>query len=115
VREQHVAWAAPGANKNGIHIEHAGRAAQSAREWTDEFGTSMLYLSIELCAQICRAWSIPALFVGPAGLLHGDRGITTHAAVSVAFKRSTHTDPGVNFPSRWYVEQVATRLYERRA
>ena len=110
VREKDIAWAAPGANKNGIHIEHAGRAAQSVPEWQDEFSTAMLYLSIGLCAEICRAWSIPAVFVGPAGLLHGDRGVTTHAAVSVAFKKSTHTDPGTAFPSRWYVAMVAARL-----
>jgi hypothetical protein len=36
--------------------------------------------------------------VDVAGLLRGDRGITTHDAVSKAFKQSTHWDPGPGFP-----------------
>jgi N-acetyl-anhydromuramyl-L-alanine amidase AmpD len=110
VREADIAWAAPGANQNGVHIEHAGRAAQSAADWMDEYSIAVLHLSVELCASICRAWSIPAELVDAAGLLIRRRGITTHAEVSRAFKRSSHWDPGPAFPLPWYVGRVAGLL-----
>ena len=115
VREFDIAWAAPGANRNGIHIEHAGRADQSEADWGDEFSIAMLHLSIELCTSICRAWSIPAVVVDAAGLLVHQRGITTHVEVSRAFKKSNHTDPGPAFPLIWYCERVAGLLAEGTA
>src|SRR6476469_11249703 len=41
VRDTDVAWHAPGANHNGIGLEHAGRAAQSAADWNDEYSTKL--------------------------------------------------------------------------
>lgn len=110
VADEHVAWHAPGANAAGIGIEHAGRAAQARDQWLDAYGRAMLRLSVNLCAALCRKWDIPALRVWPAGLRNGVRGITTHAHVSEAFKRSTHWDPGPGFPMAWYVERVAKVL-----
>ncbi len=101
-----VAWAAPGANHNGIQFEHAGYARQSAAEWLDPYSRSMLAISALLAAQLCKAHSIPARFVPSSGLVMGERGITTHAAVSESFGRSNHTDPGRNFPMRYYTRLV---------
>ena len=110
VLDRDIAWHAPGVNSRAIGIEHAGRAAQSADEWADEYSMATLARSIELAADVCRRWSIPARFVDTEGLKRGDRGITTHAAVSAAFRKSTHTDPGPGFPLAWYVARVAARL-----
>lgn len=108
-----IAWAAPGANRNGIHIEHAGRAAQTADEWRDEFSMATLHRSIELTARLCKGLDIPAKFVDAAGLLVGGRGITTHAEVTRAYKTpGGHTDPGIGFPLLWYVDRVASILSE---
>jgi len=115
VRENDIAWAAPGANRNGIHIEHAGRAAQTATEWLDEYSLAMLHLSVELCSSICRAWGIPAVLVDAAGLLVHRRGVTTHHEVSRAFKKSNHTDPGPGFPTPWYCDRVGSLLREGAA
>jgi len=115
VREEDIAWAAPGANRNGIHIEHAGRASQTAEGWHDAFSIAMLHLSVELCASICRAWSIPAVFIEASGILVHRRGITTHAEVTRAFKTpGGHTDPGPDFPTYWYADRVAGILKEGR-
>lgn len=113
VREQDVAWAAPGANHTGIQIEHAGRADQTASQWSDPFSTAMLAQSVMLCADVCARWSIPAQFVTFNGLRAGKRGITTHYHVTLAFRKSTHTDPGPGFPTEWFVAQVAARLAAR--
>ena len=110
VHEHDIAWAAPGSNHNGIHIEHAGRADQNACQWADDFSSAMLVRSIELCAEICRRWNIPPAMLGPSALIERARGITTHAAVTKAFRKSTHTDPGPHFPLEYYCSRVAAKL-----
>lgn len=105
-----VAWHAPGANNNGIGIEHAGYAKQSAGDWADDASRSMLALSAALTAQLCDAYKIPVEFVDAKGLVEKRRGITTHAEVSKAFKKSNHWDPGGNFPMTAYLDAVKARL-----
>lgn len=104
-----IAWHAPGANNNGIGIEHAGKARQSREDWLDEFSLPMLDISAQLVGEIlCPSWNFPVRFVDAQALLEKpqQRGITTHAEVTKAFKRSTHTDPGKGFPMDWYVNRV---------
>jgi hypothetical protein len=106
VKEDRIAWHAPGANNRGIGIEHAGKARQTADQWFDEFSKNMLLLSVNLAAGICKRWNIPPEIINARGLKRGVRGITTHEAVSDAFRKSTHTDPGSGFPLVWYAEKV---------
>ena len=103
VRDEDVAWAAPGANHNGIQIEHAGYAKQTLADWADPYSQAMLKRSAELTARLCKRHSIPVRSLKAPGLLRGLRGITTHAAVSEAFKRSNHWDPGKDFPMSQYL------------
>ena len=112
VRDQDVGWHAPGANHDGIGIEHAGRAKQTGREWDDAYSTAMLDRSAALVAELCRRYEIPVVWLYPADLKAGRRGITTHKAVSDAFKRSTHWDPGSGFPVEAYLARVRARLGE---
>jgi hypothetical protein len=106
VQEKDIAWHAAGANHNGIGIEHAGYAQQTPADWCDDYSERMLARSARLVADICARYSIPVEPVDDAGLLNGKRGITTHAAVSRAFKKSTHTDPGPSFPMTHYLDLV---------
>jgi N-acetyl-anhydromuramyl-L-alanine amidase AmpD len=110
VRDEDIAWCAPGANANGIHIEHAGRASQTPEQWSDGFSMAVLERSIRLAAALCRKWEIPPLIVTARGLLQAEHGITTHHAVTLAFRKSTHTDPGDHFPLVWYVDRVREEL-----
>jgi len=110
VREQDVAWAAPGANANGIHIEHAGRASQGAEQWLDQYSSAMLELSAMLAADICYRYRIPVVALNPDELKDGLPGITTHANVSLAFRKSDHTDPGPGFPMSYYLGRVEVHL-----
>lgn len=111
VKIEHVAWHAPGANRHGIGIEHAGRAKQTRADWFDDFSRRMLEeQSAPLCAYLCFLLHIPAKYVDRAGLLAAERGITTHNEVTQAFRRSTHWDPGPGFPMDWYIERVKSHL-----
>lgn len=112
VKCEHVAWHAPGANKFGIGLEHAGRARQTEQDWFDDYSLPMLRLSARLCASLCRQWGIPPVFVGRDGLKAGAPGITTHHEVSQAFKKSDHWDPGAGFPMAWYLDRVQEALEE---
>jgi hypothetical protein len=108
VSEEDVAWAAPSRNHNGIQLEHAGYARQTAEEWSDAFSTRMLALSALLTAQICARWEIPIRFVDADGLRRDERGITTHWEVTKGPGRglTSHVDPGPHFPMARYLEMV---------
>lgn len=112
VQTKDVANAAPGCNHNGIQLEHAGYARQTEDQWLDEYSTKMLRLSAELCGRIlCPKYSIPPVFLNANALRVANektsmKGFTTHAEVSRAFKRSSHWDPGPEFPMAEYLEWV---------
>lgn len=113
VSEEDVAWHAPGANHNGIGIEHAGYAKQTGNEWADEYSTRMLERSAKLCAELCKRWNIPLKRVGPTDLRAGGaRGICGHVDVSKAFGKSTHYDPGVSFPWDRYLKLIELELFQ---
>jgi N-acetyl-anhydromuramyl-L-alanine amidase AmpD len=113
VLEEDTAWAAPGANSTGIHLEHAGVAAQTAAQWSDPFSVSMLKRSAAFVADICARRGIPVKKLSPADLVAGARGICRHVDVSKAFHRSDHTDPGPHFREidlQWVVDANAPHL-----
>lgn len=107
VREIDVAWHAPGANHNGIGIEHSGYARQSLAEWQDPYSAAMLALSARLSAGIAARFGIPARFLNAHDLRRGDtNGVTTHHEVSQAYRRSDHWDPGPHFPMAHYLNMM---------
>jgi hypothetical protein len=106
VLDKDVCWGAKGVNHNGLHIEHAGFAAQETPDWHDDFSQRMLRLSAELTATWCDLYSIPVQYVDANGLLAKVRGITTHAQAEIAFPLGGHTDPGAEFPMDEYLAMV---------
>lgn len=108
VHDRDVAWHAPGANRTGIGIEHAGYARQTTADWDDAYSRAVLTRSALLTAELCAAYKIPVEFVTAVGLRQGDRGITTHAEVTLAFGGGDHWDPGPGFPMQAYISRVRT-------
>ncbi len=101
-----IAWHAPGANSLGIGIEHAGFGKQTLADWADGYSRQLLDTSSWLVAELCTRHRIPVDFIDANELLSGAPGITTHAEVTKAFKKSTHTDPGKGFPIGDYLKRV---------
>lgn len=110
VRDEDVAWHAPGANHDGLGFEHAGTARQTGRDWQDEFSVAMLERSARLVAKKCEQYEIPPVWLYPSDLQAGRRGITSHNNVSRAFHRSTHWDPGEGFNVQGYLRLVRSHL-----
>ncbi len=111
VREEDVAWHAPGANAKGIGVEHAGYAKQTAAEWHDDYSTAMLELSAGLVADICHRYDIPVERPSVDALKSGARGIIGHIDATNAWSGGKgHTDPGPHFPWDWYLERVRANL-----
>lgn len=103
-----VAYGAPSLNRNGIHIELAGRARQKEAEWLDDYSKAMLELAAELCGKVlCPKFHIPVQWVKAEGLKQAaTRGFTSHAEGSKAFHPSGHWDPGPSFPIEHFLERV---------
>lgn len=111
VKEDVVAWAAPGANNNGVHIELAGYAAQSAPQWDDVYSRAMLERAAKVSADTCLRNQIPIRRLTVEDLKAGGaRGFCGHIDVSKAFLKSDHTDPGGSFPWDHYLDLVRAAL-----
>lgn len=107
VRDNDVAWHAPGANHDGLGFEHAGRASQSKLQWDDPYSREMLKLSAVVFANKARQYSIPPVFLHAPALVAQRRGITTHWEVTKAFSHGFgHTDPGPNFPFDMFIHTI---------
>jgi N-acetyl-anhydromuramyl-L-alanine amidase AmpD len=98
VREECVAWAAPGANSNGLQIELCGHAGDNPASWFEGTGKSVFENGARLAGRLCKRWDIPVERLSVADLKAGKRGIIGHVDATQAFKKSTHTDQGKNFP-----------------
>lgn len=98
VSEADTAWAAPGANADGIQIELAGRAGQGAAGWADTYSVAELDLAARLVADICTRHNIPIRKLTREQLAAGERGIIGHVDASAVYRLSDHTDPGPDFP-----------------
>lgn len=101
-----VAWAAPGANRDGIQIEQVGKAGQSRDQWLDDYSDNVIDNAAKVTAMMCLKFHLPVKHLSDAELKAGERGIVDHAAVSRVYKRSSHWDVGPNYPWDFFMERV---------
>jgi N-acetyl-anhydromuramyl-L-alanine amidase AmpD len=112
VKEDMVAWGAPGANRHGIHIEHAGYASQTPTDWQDEYSQRMLLRSAALAADIAKRYGIPVVKLSPGDLADPSAtGFCGHVDVTVGRNAGHgHTDPGASFPWGQYLDMVRSAM-----
>lgn len=114
VKDNDVAFAAPGANSDGIHLELSGRAKQTKEDWQDDYSTAVLENAANAAAQYCLKYDIPVKKLSNSELGNKQsRGLVGHVQVSEVFKLSTHTDPGASFPWDHFLERVESFRSER--
>lgn len=100
VADTDVAFAAPGTNHDGLHLELAGYAKYDAGQWSQVEMMAMMQQAAEQVREWSEQFNIPLIFLD-AALMRANpdaRGVTTHHEVSQAFRKSSHWDPGRHFP-----------------
>lgn len=113
VKDSNIAYAAPGANHDGIHVELAGRQRQSHAEWLDSYGQQLLDQAANVIAQYLVKFDLPPVHLTDDQLLGGEKGVVGHDQVSRVYKQSDHTDPGPQFPWFYLMERVIPRVKSR--
>ena len=115
VDERAAAWAAmPTGNAFGIHLELAGRAAQTATEWADPASQAILDRAAALMADICTRHGIPVRFLTDQQLANGEKGITTHAQIRIRSHRPRRWIPRRTVPSS-HAETLHRRSHRRNS
>lgn len=104
-----VPWGAPGANRDGIHIEQCGYARWSLKQWYQHQAT--LKRAAWVAARTCHRYGIPVRWLTDKQLRNGvSEGLTYHGQVSRVFGGSGHWDPGPNFPKTYFLRMVKRRV-----
>lgn len=98
-------WHAP-PNHGSIGVELCDPQAGSPDRWKDADHQAMLKLAAPLFRELCIKHNVPIRYVDHNGLLAGQRGITTHHEVVLAWHQSDHTDPGVGFPIVQFMSMI---------
>lgn len=106
VKDSYVAWAAPGANHDGIQVELVGYQNQTRGDWIDPYSLGVLALGADAVAQYCLKYSLPAVQLSDLALKGGASGIVGHDQVTRVYQQSDHTDPGPNFPWKLFIGMV---------
>lgn len=114
VKDNDVAWAAPGCNNDGIQVELTGYARQQRGEWLDHYGIELIARAGDAVGQYCLKYTIPPIQLLNRELAAGQKGIVGHRQVSQVYKRSDHADPGMNFPWDVFLEYVRESIAARR-
>ena len=105
LRDDQIAWGAPGANYTGFHIEQCGYSSWLKSMWSTTHRRTLLRAAYKTALH-CKRYGIKVRFLTAANLKAGMRdGITTHAECSIAFG-GDHTDPGTGWPRLLFMTLV---------
>lgn len=99
VQDQDTAWGAPYVNADGLHLEQAGRASESAADWSDDFSKAVIANAAIVIAEWSHEHGIPLRPMTDAQLAARNyAGVITHMQASRVFLPGGHTDPGAAYP-----------------
>jgi hypothetical protein len=93
-----VSYSAPGANSDGIHFCIPGRAIQTREQWLDTVSRKAIRQLADTMVDRAAAAGIPLFRLTVAQIQAGRSGYCSHYDISLAYRRTNHTDPGPNFP-----------------
>lgn len=104
---------AGGVNNIGLHIEQAGRASQTVKDWSDDYSTKTIANAASIARQWCEKYAIPKRFLDAKALAAGElSGITTHREVTLAGfpDNDGHSDPGPYYPIAQFMALLGAPL-----
>jgi N-acetyl-anhydromuramyl-L-alanine amidase AmpD len=109
VHDNDIAYAAPDANHDGIHIELAGYGRQSREEWLDPYGIALLALGSDAAAQYLLKYTLPLKKLTVSEIQAGKKGVCGHADITIAYPKHAHghTDPGEHFPWDYFMSSMS--------
>jgi N-acetyl-anhydromuramyl-L-alanine amidase AmpD len=113
VKDSYVAYAAPGANHDGMQIELAGFKATSQAGWRTPRANAVLANGADAAAQYSLKYDIPLIHISNQALRDGARGVVGHDQVTAVYRGSDHTDPGPNFPWARFISWAKASWLER--
>lgn len=93
VNDWDTAYHAP-PNARSIGVELCDPQEGPDSRWDDANHVAMLERAARLVRQLCEAYNVPMRWLSPADLRAGLRGITDHENVGIAWRQTTHVDPG---------------------
>lgn len=100
-----------GHNDGSLAIEMADWPTKTGTvqtwRWRRDNHKKMLWNTAMLTAHLCAAYDLPPKFRSPYGLMRNRKGVTTHWQMTLAFRKSTHWDPGL-WPKRRFMRMVRT-------
>ena len=105
-----VPWGAPGANRNGVHIEQMGKASWTREQWMKN-AKPTLDRTAWMLARLNRYLSkhgvkVPLRTLTDAEVRAHKHGVTTHRQLTRALGVGTHTDPGTGYPLGWVMDRA---------
>lgn len=98
VEDEIVAYSAGGGNSQGLHGCFPGRASQTRAQWLDPVSRAQIRQAAAWICDKAAKFSIPKHVLGYSQVRQYQKGLCDHHAISLAFKKSDHTDLGANFP-----------------
>lgn len=108
-------FSAPPVNATWWHFCIPGRAAQSRDEWLDAPSRSGVRAAAKFIVAKARVDGFPLERRTVAELQSGRGGYCGHVDVTWAWRKSTHTDPGEQFPWDVLAADIAELLAPRRS
>ncbi|AKJ72574.1 endolysin [Gordonia phage GMA2] len=96
--------------KDGICTDTGSRRASTVR-WADH--PAMLEIIAQNVAQWSVTYNIPLRILNAEQVRAGLKGICGHNEISLAFRQTDHTDPGVNFPKTRIVARAIEIVSEK--
>lgn len=102
-----VAWHAP-PNTGSIGVELCDWQKGKASRWQDDDHQSMLRLAAPLVRSLAERHDVPLVWLSPAELRAGKRGICGHVDISRAWGQTDHGDPhmGGPFPTSQFMSMI---------
>jgi N-acetylmuramoyl-L-alanine amidase CwlA len=94
-----------GYNYGSLAVEMCEYPSNDVKRWNDTAHRQLEINAAHLVARLCLVYKIRPYYVGRFRLLAGWKGVTTHAQMSKAFKKSTHWDPGA-WPRLRFMREV---------